>query len=119
MIPAVRILTVFSMAATTMLFALPTSAQQLVTPAAPPSVAVPVAPAAAPAAAAEPAKPEIKVSATKVDPTDPDAIVCKTDTNTGSRIASTKRCQSRRQWTEQSREMQKALMDKPSPANGN
>mgnify|MGYP000937993180 CR=1 FL=1 len=105
----VRHLTLIASAA---LFATPALAQDVVTPAPPPTVAVPVA--AAPAAA----KPEIKVTATKPDPTDPDAVVCKVETNTGSRIASTKRCQTRRQWAEQAREVQKMIMDKPSPSAG-
>lgn len=97
------------------LLAAPAWAQDVVKPAAPPTVAVPVA--AAPAGAAA-VKPEIKVTATKPDPTDPDTVVCKVETNTGSRIASTKRCQTRRQWAEQSREVQKMIMDKPSPVAG-
>ena len=74
--------------------------------------------AADPAAAVKPASPDSKVAATKPDPTDLDAVVCKVETNTGSRIASTKRCQTRRQWAEQSREVQKMIMDKPAPSAG-
>lgn len=118
MISSLRPFAIAVLAVSATLYALPLAAQELVTPAAPPSIAVPVA-ATVPLAAAEAPKLPIKVSATKDDPKDPDAIVCKTETNTGSRIATTKRCQSHRQWTEQSREMQKLLMDKPSPANGN
>ena len=113
MFPSVRHLTLIAAAA---LLATPALAQDVVKPAPPPTVAVPVA--ADPAAAVKPANPDIKVSATKPDPTDLDAVVCKVETNTGSRIASTKRCQTRRQWAEQSREVQKMIMDKPAPSAG-
>ena len=111
MFTSFRHLTLIAAAA---LLATPALAQDVVKPAAPPTVAVPVA--ADPAATA--AKPEIKVTAAKPDPTDLDAVVCKVETNTGSRIASTKRCQTRRQWAEQSREVQKMIMDKPAPSAG-
>lgn len=94
----------------------PLAAQETVKPAPPPTVAVPVA--AAPTATAPAARPEIKVTATNPDLKDPDVVVCKTETNTGSRIASTKRCQTRRQWAEQAREVQKMIVDKPSPSAG-
>ena len=113
MFPSVRHLTLIAAAA---LLATPALAQDVVKPAPPPTVAVPVA--ADPAAAVKPASPDIKVAATKPDPTDLDAVVCKVETNTGSRIASTKRCQPRRQWAEQSREVQKMIMDNPAPPAG-
>jgi hypothetical protein len=102
--------------------ATPGLAQDVVKPAAPPTVAVPVAvaaPAAALAPAATTAKSEIKVIATKPDPNDPDTVVCKRESDTGSRIKSTKVCASRRQWAAMGREITKQIRDTANVSSPN
>jgi hypothetical protein len=103
------------------LLAVPTlaAAQDVIKPAAPPAVAVPVDGAVAPAvdgavAPVVAANAEPKVVATKPDPKDPDAIVCKWETDSGSRIKATKHCASRRQWAESSREISKTYQNQPN-----
>ena len=68
-----------------------------------------LAQAAPPAAPAAPSP--ITVTGTKEDVKDPDQVVCRRETDTGSRIKSTKVCMSRRQWAEQGRTAQKAIAD--------
>lgn len=65
-------------------------------------------PSAAPAAAPAAASP-ITVTGAKEDLKDPDQVVCRKETDTGSRIKSTKVCMSRRQWAEQGREASRSI----------
>ena len=77
--------------------------------------AAPVAPAAPEAHAAPAAPAPITVTgANKEDVKDPDQVVCRRETDTGSRIKSTKVCMSRRQWAEQGREAARAINAMPS-----
>ena len=98
------------------MLAVPAVAQDVVKPAAPPAVAVPVDAAAA-ATASEPAKPEIKVTATKPDLKDPDVVVCKWESDTGSRTKSTKICATRRQWAQNGREVAKQYQNQGNAAS--
>ena len=65
-------------------------------------------PAAAPASAPTAAAP-ITVTGTQEDKKDPDQVVCRKETDTGSRIKATKVCMSRRQWAEQGREASRSI----------
>ncbi|MGL4541337.1 MAG: hypothetical protein ACRCUI_02365 [Polymorphobacter sp.] len=96
--------------AVALLLAVPTLAvaQEAAKPAAPPAVAVPVEATVATVAGANA---EPKVVAAKPDPKDPDAIVCKWETDSGSRIKATKHCASRRQWAESGREISKTYQN--------